>query len=162
MYQNKRLLKAQILNFKMLLICLIGFFVIAKASEHNPQKPVLQEILLPRKLVEKQDTKLYCVLLQGSRPIKFSWFFNGEPIRQTDDLQVIVREDESNLLIRGLSVDNIGRYKCLAANDQGSDQQTVALYVNSKRTLAPSGTRTEEPRNRSVWTTSVSMWETNR
>lgn len=67
MYQNKRLLKAQILNFKMLLICLIGFFVIAKASEHNPQKPVLQEILLPRKLVEKQDSCIEAVLRSTAR-----------------------------------------------------------------------------------------------
>ena len=118
----------------MLLICLIGCFAIARASHHNQQKPVLQEILVPRRLVENQDIKLNCDLLKGTKPVKFSWFFNDEPIRESEKLQIIVREDESSLKINEVSVDAVGRYKCMGTNEHGSDQQTVALYVNSKRT----------------------------
>ena len=120
----------------MLLIYLIGCLAIARKGYANKQKPILQEITLPRKLVEGQDIRLNCYLLKGTRPVKFSWFFNDEPIKETEKLQTIVREDESNLLIRELSVDNVGKFKCVGANDQGSDQQAVALYVNSKKTLS--------------------------
>ena len=120
--------------FKMLLVYLIGYLAIAKASPDNRQKPVLQEILVPRKLIENQILRLNCDLIQGSKPIKFSWFFNDEPVKESERLQVIVREDDSHLLVKGLSVDAIGRYKCVGSNDHGSDQQTVSVYVNSKRT----------------------------
>ena len=118
----------------MLWIYLIGCFAIAKASHDNRQKPVLQEILVPRKLVENQTIRLNCDLIQGSKPIRFSWYFNDEPVKESERLQVIVREDDSHLLVKGLSVDSVGRYKCVGANEHGSDQQTVSVYVNSKRT----------------------------
>ena len=119
----------------MLLIYLIGCFAIVSASQHNQQKPVLQEITLPRKLVENQDIKLNCDLLKGTKPVKFSWFFNDEPIKENERLQIDARRDDaSSLVIRELSVDSVGKYKCLASNDHGSDQQTANLYVNSKRT----------------------------
>ena len=117
----------------LLLFCLIPLWF-AEAGHSDENRPVLQEITLPRKLVEKQNIRLNCDLMQGSKPIKFSWFFNDEAIRESDKLQVIVGEDQSSLVIRSLSVDSVGRYKCVGANDHGSDQQTVAVYVNSRRT----------------------------
>ena len=118
----------------MLLIYLISYLALVAASQHNQQKPILQEILVPRKLIENQDIKLNCDLLKGAKPVKFSWFFNDEPIRESERLQIDARRDDvSSLTIRELSVDSLGRYQCLASNDHGSDQQTATLYVNSKR-----------------------------
>lgn len=113
----------------LLIFCLFSLWL-AKASDEY--KPVLREILVPRKLVEHQNIKLNCDLMQGSKPIKFSWFLNDEPIRESDELQIIVREDESSLVIKSLSVDAVGRYQCVGENEHGSDQQAVAVYVNSK------------------------------
>ena len=104
------------------------------ANHDDETRPVLQEILAPRKLVEKQNIKLNCDLMQGSKPVRLGWFFNDEPIRESKSLQIIDREDMSSLVIRELSVESVGRYKCVGTNDLGSDQQTVALYVDSKRT----------------------------
>ena len=119
--------------FKMLWINLIGFFAIANAVQDDRQKPILQEILVPRKLVESQIIRLNCDLIQGAKPIRFSWFFNDEPIRESQRLQIDTRRDDiSSLVIKGLSVDSVGRYKCVGTNEYGSDQQTVAVYVNSK------------------------------
>ena len=115
----------------MLLIYLIGCFAIAKAGQDD--RPILQEIFVPRKFVENQSIKLNCDLVQGSKPIQFSWFFNDEPVRESERLQIDNRRDDvSSLIIKSLSVDSVGVYKCLAANDHGRDQQTVAVYVNSK------------------------------
>ena len=118
----------------LLVFCLVNlWFVKANQNDGNRLRPVLQEISVPRKLAENQNIKLYCNLMQGSRPIHFSWFFNDEPIRESERLQIVVREDESHLLIKGLSVDSVGRYKCVGANHHGSDVQTVAVHVNSRR-----------------------------
>ena len=120
----------------MLLIFFLINLGFAKASSLSDEKPVLQEITLPRKLVENQTIRLNCDLIQGAKPIRFSWFFNDEPIRENERLQIDARrEDVSSLMIKGLSVEQIGSYKCVGANQHGSDQQTVAVYVNSKRTL---------------------------
>ena len=116
----------------MLLIYLIGCFAIAKANDDNRQKPVLLEILVPRKLVENQTIRLNCDLLQGARPIKFVWYFNDAPVKENERLQIETRTDASSLMIKGLSVEQIGSYRCVGANEYGSDQQTVAVYVNSK------------------------------
>ena len=56
----------------MLLIYLIGCFVIAKAG--HDEKPVLQEIFVSRKLVENQNVKLNCDLLQGAKRSSLAGF----------------------------------------------------------------------------------------
>ena len=114
-----------------LIFCLVSLWF-ANASQSS-ERPVLQEILVPRKLVENQKIRLNCDLIQGAKPIRFSWFFNDEPIRESERLEIDTSRDYvSSLMIKGLSVDSVGRYKCVGANDHGSDQQTVAVYVNSK------------------------------
>ena len=118
----------------MQLIFILISLWLAEASHGDENRPVLQEITLPRKLVEKQNIRLNCDLMQGSKPIQFSWFFNDEPIRESDKLQVIRGEDQSSLVIRSLSVESVAKYKCVASNEHGSDEQAVAVYVNSKGT----------------------------
>ena len=114
----------------LLIFCLINLWL-ACASQSD-EKPVLQEILVPRKLVENQTIRLNCDLIKGAKPIRFSWYLDDEPIRESERLEIENRRDSSSLMIKGLSVDSVGRYKCVGANDRGSDQQTVAVYVNSK------------------------------
>ena len=125
MVENKKL-------FKMLWIYLISCFAIAKASQSDG-RPVLQEITLPRKVVENQTIRLNCDLIQGTKPIQFSWFFNDQPIQESERLEIETRKVASSLMISQLSVDNVGRYKCVASNDYGSDQQQTTIHVNSKR-----------------------------
>ena len=112
-----------------LIFCLINWFAITNA---NQAKPILQEFILPRRIVENGNIKLNCDLLQGLKPVQFSWYFNDEVLKENDKLQITVREDSSSLMIKELSVDNNGHFKCLAANSYGSDYQKVSVYVNSK------------------------------
>lgn len=117
--------------FKMLLVYLIGCLAVVRASSND--RPILQEITLPRKLVENQNIKLNCDLTQGAKPIKLSWFFNDAPIKENERLQIDNRRDDvSSLVIKSLSSDSVGRYKCVATNDYGSDQQTGTVHVNSE------------------------------
>lgn len=121
----------------LLIFCLIDLWLV-QASPTDENRPALLEITLPRKLVENQTIRLNCDLLQGSRPIRFSWHFNDEPIREDErQLQIDTRSDSSSLMIKGLSADSVGRYKCVAANEYGSDQQTVEVHVNSKWSIYP-------------------------
>ena len=117
----------------MLLVYLIGLLSVVSASSGD--RPILQEILVPRKLAENQNIKLNCDLMQGAKPIQFSWFFNDEPVQEKEGVRVIHRDDMSSLMIKSLSVESVGRYRCAATNDHGSDQQTVAVHVNSKKSI---------------------------
>ena len=112
-----------------LIFYLINWFAVTNA---NQDKPVLQEVTLPKKIIENQDIKLNCDLLRGLKPVQFSWYFNDEVLKENDKLQITIREDSSSLMIKELSVDNNGHFKCLAANGYGSDYQKVSVYVNSK------------------------------
>lgn len=114
----------------LLIIYLVNWFVIGSTG-HNDAKPILQEILLPRRIVENQNIKLNCDLLNGAKST-FSWYFNDELIKENDRVQIVQREDESNLIIKEVSIDDLGTYRCVASNSFGSDQQRVSVLFNSK------------------------------
>lgn len=116
------------------LLFLIGWFVVASSSQLD-QKPILQEILLPRKIVEKKNIKLNCDLIEGSKPIEFRWYFNDELIKETDSVKVILRDDMSSLMIKEVAVDSIGTYKCIASNAYGSDHQKISVHFDSEYSL---------------------------
>lgn len=113
----------------LLIICLINWFVTVIA---NQKKPTLQEILLPKKLIENQGIKLNCDLIDGTKPIKFIWYFNDQILNEKDKNQIIHRDDMSSLMIKELSIEEIGTYKCVAINNFGDDSQKVTIQVNSK------------------------------
>ena len=102
----------------LLIFCLINLWL--GTASHNEERPVLQEINLPRKLVENQTIRLNCDLLQSSRPVRFSWFFDDEPVKENERLQIDTRLDSSSLMIKDLSVESVGRYKCVGTNDRAA------------------------------------------
>ena len=71
----------------LLLFCLINLWF-AKASHNDESRPVLQEILVSKKLIENQTIRLNCDLIQGAKPIRFSWLFDDKPIRESERLQI--------------------------------------------------------------------------
>lgn len=114
----------------LFIIYLIDWFVIGSTG-HVDQKPILQEITIPRKIVENQNIKLNCDLLNRAKST-FSWYFNDELIKENDRIQIIQREDMSSLMITEVSIEDLGIYRCLASNSFGSDQQKISVLFNSK------------------------------
>lgn len=95
-------------------------------------RPLIQEIAVPRKLKQGKSVRLSCGTIQGELPMVFSWFFNNVPITGSDQFQrsnFIVRKADTNsdLVIKSLSIDNIGQYSCFGSNKHGIDVQNASI-----------------------------------
>lgn len=94
-------------------------------------KPLIQEIVLPKNINENQTVRLNCALIQG-QSVDFEWFFNNEKLKVNEKRRISLREDASELIIRHVSVEDLGEYKCVATNRHSKDVQSVTLFVNGK------------------------------
>lgn len=115
----------------MWLIMLFGLLSPTISIELNEEKPLLQEISLPKNLKENQSIRLNCALLLG-QSVKFEWMFNGEKVIENEKRKLVYHEDSSDLIIKTLSVDELGEIKCIATNKYGQDVQKVQLLINGK------------------------------
>ena len=86
---------------------------------------------MPKKLADGQAVRLSCALLQG-HSVGFQWTFNGEKLKEDVRRRIIYHEDSSDLMIKSLSVDDLGDYQCTARNGQGEDTQRVSLFFDGK------------------------------
>lgn len=120
----------------MWLVLVVGLFLSPiQPSELNEEKPVLLEISLPKKLAENQAVRLSCALLQG-HSVGFEWTFNGEKLTENARRRIIYHEDSSDLMIKSLSVDDLGDFQCIAKNSQGEDTQRVSLFFDGECLLS--------------------------
>ena len=77
--------------------------------------------------------KQWCGILDGSKPLRFEWRKNGQPLAQImanyhyhiDN----VDDDSSILVIDKLSSNDSGNYSCHVSNQFGSDIQSTILTV---------------------------------
>lgn len=95
-------------------------------------KPLIQEIYVPRQLKLAKSVRLSCGTIQGEPPMVFTWSFNNAQIADKDPFQrsnFIIRTADTNsdLIIKSLSVDNIGLYSCSSSNRHGIDTQNVSI-----------------------------------
>ena len=115
----------------MYLAVIIAILSLIKSIDLNEEKPLIQEIMLPKIIVEGQTVRLNCALIQGSS-VNFEWLFNGEKLRENAKRRIKLSDDSSELIIKQVSVDELGEYRCVAFNRNGKDAQTVSLLVNGK------------------------------
>ena len=81
-------------------------------------QPILQEISLPKNLIENQTIRINCALIQGDG-VEFEWYFNGEKIAESNKRKIKTNEESSDLVIKSLSIDDIGNFQCVAKNEFG-------------------------------------------
>ena len=94
-------------------------------------KPILQEILVPKNLVENQTIRLLCGIIKGES-VEFEWYKNDKKLTEFDKRKIKYSEDSSELIIKSLSIDDLGDYKCVSKNKYGVDSQIVSLYFSGK------------------------------
>ena len=92
-------------------------------------KPILQELLTTRNLIENQTIRIICPLIHGES-VEFEWFKNNEKLRESNKRKIKYGEDSSDLIIKSLSINDLGDYKCVSKNKYGEDSQKISLYFN--------------------------------
>lgn len=113
----------------MYFIFIFAFLSLMRSIELNEEKPLIQEIILPKNIVENQTVRLNCALIQGSS-VNFEWFFNNEKFEESNKRRIKLTEDASELIIKQVSIEDLGIYSCVATNRNGKDVQKVSLIVN--------------------------------
>lgn len=119
----------------MYLVLILAVLSLIESIELNEEKPLLQEITLPKAIVEGQTVRLNCALIQGGS-VYFEWFFNGEKLKENHKRRIKLSDDSSELILKKVSVEELGDYKCLVSNRNGKDAQKVSLLINGKHLSA--------------------------
>merc|ERR1711902_293433 len=70
----------------------------------------------------------------GNPKPEITWWFNGQQMQNSKNVQIKLREDSSTLTLIDCSFDMAGIYECRAVNDQGSDKCRASLSVNKLTT----------------------------
>ena len=114
--------------FYIIIILIVGLISPMKFADN---KPILQEFWTPKSLAENKTVKLNCNLLQGELA-NFQWFLNENKIDQNNRRRIINNEESSELIIKSLSIEDLGEIKCTSINKYGQDSQKVSLLFNGK------------------------------
>ena len=110
-----------------LLTFLATFFTIT--SQHQQQKPVLNQFSATVKQREGSRFALHCSATYGQTPIHFTWTKDGQKLASKEDYQITNDELTSMLLVKNVSRRHSGAYRCTASNAHGADSQSSALVV---------------------------------
>merc|ERR1711899_222911 len=70
----------------------------------------------------------------GNPKPEITWWFNGQQMQNSKNVQIKLREDSSTLTLIDCSFDMAGIYECRAVNDQGSGKCRASLSVNKLTT----------------------------
>ena len=114
----------------MLHLIIFGFFFCLNSVYTDENRPILQELFVPKNLGENKTVKLNCNLLQGEN-VKLEWFLNGKKIdEKLNKRKISFYGESSELVIKFLSIDDLGNYKCVGSNKYGEDVQRISLHFN--------------------------------
>ena len=116
----------------MILILFYGLLISPLTLADNLNKPVLQEFWIPKNLAENKTIRLNCALIQGES-VNFEWFLNDHKLEQNSKRRIVQNEESSELVIKSLSVDDIGEIKCIGKNKYGQDSQKMSLIFNGNQ-----------------------------
>ena len=115
----------------MFLILIFGLTLSPLSFADSNESPLLQELLVPRNLAENRTVKLNCASIQGES-VNFHWYFNDQELDSNSRRKIVSNDGSSELVIKSLSVDDIGEIKCIGQNEFGQDIQRVSLVFNGR------------------------------
>ena len=87
--------------------------------------------------IENSSLIVMCSAQQGSQPLFFEWFKNGDPIKPGPKVDYRIENSKifSTLAIERISRTDNGNYTCLVKNVAGTDSQNVLLIVKGKDSI---------------------------
>ena len=71
-----------------------------------------------------------CVLRKGDSPLVISWIFNGQPLVNSEGVQILKVGRTSILTIDPVRGENQGNYTCTASNPAGQMSVHTSLIVH--------------------------------
>lgn len=75
---------------------------------------------------------LLCELSDGTLPVSFSWFRDGQRFFGDETAKIDTQEDFSTIRFKSISGKDVGNYTCSASNSHGIDSFTARLVVKSE------------------------------
>ena len=111
----------------LFILILIGLF----SPSVYCDKPLLQELSVPKNLEENQTIRIICPLIRGES-VQFEWFKDDKKLIESSKRKLKYGDDSSELIIKSLSIDDLGDYKCFSRNEFGEDIQKISLYFDGE------------------------------
>ncbi|CAJ0587388.1 unnamed protein product, partial [Mesorhabditis spiculigera] len=116
---------------------------INKAGQSAPSDPSRHLLAKARHVAPKIDRKMFeGIKVRAGQPIKFDvnvdgephpeilWFFNGQPLRSADNTKIDNSADHNTkLTTKDSQRSHAGKYKIVATNDSGKDEEEVEVIV---------------------------------
>ncbi|XP_053523819.1 hemicentin-2 [Artibeus jamaicensis] len=78
------------------------------------------------------EVRVHC-LASGSPAPHISWSRDGHTLQEDSRIHV---DDQGTLIIRGVAPEDAGNYSCQAANEVGTDEETVTLYYTDMPSIS--------------------------
>lgn len=79
------------------------------------------------------SVSVQCTISSGDMPIKFVWFYNGNPLTDKDGINVGLFGKKTSVLgIDNIAEHHAGNYTCLAQNLAGMSAYSSELIVRGK------------------------------
>ena len=112
-------------------IYIVWHKVMANFSLLFPAPPQFFTIPTQTLLTVLEDGMLRCGLVPTDSAVNFTWHLNGQPLPQTERLQVSSDSitKMSTLTITDVSYAESGDYECIASNSAGSTRQLHGVTV---------------------------------
>ncbi|XP_055939790.1 cell adhesion molecule Dscam2-like isoform X2 [Argiope bruennichi] len=118
-----------------ILLLFMGIQYGKSVQDPSNDAPKVLPIVFPTNVRVGLPTKAFCTIEKGSRPLEFTWTFNGKVVHDSDRAVLIdINEDYSVLNINPVSSKHTGNYTCNVKNSFGKDSFTAALTVHEPTT----------------------------
>lgn len=102
----------------------------ASDSEIEFVKPIIKEPLHDQHVYENSQIQLDCVIVGNPEP-EVIWYHNGKPVKESDKLKLLFEGDRCTLILKEISVNDAGNYRCVAINPVGEASSECKIIIKS-------------------------------
>ncbi|KAG8172827.1 hypothetical protein JTE90_022929 [Oedothorax gibbosus] len=96
------------------------------------ESPIIKKFQFEENVKEGDFVSVVCIIKDGSQPISFEWFKNGDEFK-TSNKDTIIESGPitSALILNSVTSKSDGNYTCTARNSFGRDQHSSSLKVKA-------------------------------
>ncbi|KAG8178107.1 hypothetical protein JTE90_017454 [Oedothorax gibbosus] len=96
------------------------------------ESPIIKKFQFEENVKEGDFVSVVCIIKDGSQPISFEWFKNGDEFKTSNkDTRIENSPITSVLILNSVTSESDGNYTCTARNSFGRDQHSSSLKVKA-------------------------------